>query len=124
MTRVHLQDICCPRSGSFHAVIANPPFQQLEAHLHAALDCLADGGRLSAIVPARLFEDARRHARLARAGPDRLRLAFPTRAYAKHGTSVETGLLVIDRGPGDGRFRRRSSVARPWPTRPSWPRRR
>ena len=35
---------------------------------------------------------------LAARGRDRLRLAFPPRAYAKHGTSVETGLLVIDRG--------------------------
>ncbi|MES2722494.1 MAG: strawberry notch family protein, partial [Pseudomonadota bacterium] len=30
-----------------------------------------------------------------------LRLAFPARAYAKHGTSVETGLLVVDRGMAD-----------------------
>ena len=35
-------------------------------------------------------------------GPIRLRLAFPTRAYAKHGTSVETGLLVVDRGAPGG----------------------
>jgi len=96
----HLRDIL-PGSGGFHAVVANPPFQELEAHLHAALDCLADGGRLSAIVPARLFEDAPAQRRLAERGRVVLRLAFPTRAYAKHGTSVETGLLVIDRGAGD-----------------------
>jgi hypothetical protein len=72
------------------------------AHLHAALDCLADGGRLSAIVPARLFEDAPALRALAARGPIRLRLAFPARAYAKHGTSVETGLLVIDRGTPGG----------------------
>ena len=64
---VLLKDIL-PGSGSFHAVIANPPFQQLEGHLHAALDCLAEGGRLSAIVPTRLFEDA---GRLALAMPRR-----------------------------------------------------
>ena len=51
---VHLPDFLTS-SGSFHAVITNPPFQHLEAHLHAALACLADGGRLSAIVPVRLF---------------------------------------------------------------------
>jgi predicted RNA methylase len=96
----HLRDIL-PGSGGFHAVIANPPFQALDAHLHAALDCLADGGRLSAIVPARLFEDAPALHRLAERGRVVLRLAFPARAYAKHGTSVETGLLVIDRGAGD-----------------------
>jgi hypothetical protein len=92
----HLRDTL-PGSGGFHAVLANPPFQHLEAHLHAALDCLADGGRLAAIVPTRLFEDAPALRALAARGPIRLRLAFPTRAYAKHGTSVETGLLVIDR---------------------------
>ena len=97
----HLKDIL-PASGSFHAVVANPPFQVLEAHLHAALDTLAEGGRLSAIVPTRLFEDAPALRRLAARGPVVLRLAFPPRAYAKHGTSVETGLLVVDRGlPGD-----------------------
>ena len=96
----HLRDIL-PGSGGFHAAVANPPFQHLEDHLHAALDCLAEGGRLSAIVPARLFEDAPALRRLAERGRVVLRLAFPTRAYAKHGTSVETGLLVIDRGAGD-----------------------
>ena len=93
----HLRDIL-PMSGSFHAVVANPPFQQLESHLHAALDCLADGGRLSAIVPAALFDDTPVIRRLTERGTVVLRLAFPARAYAKHGTSVETGLLVIDRG--------------------------
>ena len=93
----HLRDIL-PGSGGFHAVLANPPFQRLEDHLHAALDCLAEGGRLSAIVPSRLFEDVPAQRRLAERGQVVLRLAFPTRAYAKHGTSVETGLLVIDRG--------------------------
>ncbi|ODT84432.1 strawberry notch family protein [Phenylobacterium sp. SCN 70-31] len=96
----HLRDIL-PGSGGFHAVIANPPFQRLEEHLHAALDCLAEGGRLSAIVPARLFEDAAAQRRLAERGQVVQRLAFPNRAYAKHGTSVETGLLVVDRGPAD-----------------------
>jgi hypothetical protein len=93
----HLRDIL-PGSGGFHAVIANPPFQQLEDHLHAALDCLADGGRLSAIVPTRLLEDAAALRALGARGPVVLKLAFPPRAYAKHGTSVETGLLVVDRG--------------------------
>jgi hypothetical protein len=93
---VHLRDIL-PGSGSFHAVIANPPFQHLEEHLHAALDCLADGGRLAAIVPTRVFEDAAALRRLSDRGAVVLRLAFPTRAYAKHGTSVDTGLLVVDR---------------------------
>ncbi|HXQ15305.1 MAG TPA: strawberry notch family protein, partial [Caulobacteraceae bacterium] len=97
---VHLKDLL-PSSGSFHAVIANPPFQHLEAHLNAAIDCLAEGGRLSAIVPARIFEDAGAMRALALRGRIAATLAFPPRAYAKHGTSVETGLLVLDRGQGE-----------------------
>ena len=92
-----LRDVL-PTSGAFQVALVNPPFQQLEPHLHAALDCLADGGRLSAIVPARLFDDAPAMRALAARGRMVLRLAFPSRAYAKHGTSVETGLLAIDRG--------------------------
>jgi len=45
-----------PAAGSFDAVLLNPPFQQLEAHLLSAGKCVADGGRVCAIVPARLFE--------------------------------------------------------------------
>jgi len=97
---VHLKDLL-PASGTFHAVLANPPFQRLEAHLHAAIDCLADGGRLSAIVPARLFEDAAALRALAGRGRVVAKLAFPSRVYAKHGTSVETGLLVLDRDIAD-----------------------
>ncbi|HEY3949854.1 strawberry notch-like NTP hydrolase domain-containing protein [Phenylobacterium sp.] len=93
----HLRDILVG-SGGFHAVVANPPFQHLETHLHAALDCLADGGRLAAIVPARVFEDVTLLRRLSARDAIVLRLAFPARAYAKHGTTVDTGLLVVDRG--------------------------
>ena len=98
---VHLSDVL-KSSGAFHVALVNPPFQHLERHLEAALACLADGGRLAAIVPVRLFEDmAAMRGRAAR-GRVVLRLAFPARAYAKHGTSVETGLLVIDRCAPDG----------------------
>ena len=85
-------------SGSFHAVVCNPPFQALERHLHSALACLADGGRLSAIVPVRLFGDGKAMAALARKGRIVGRLVVPARAFARHGTAVETGLLVLDRG--------------------------
>jgi len=97
---VHLPDVL-KTSGSFHVALLNPPFQQLEAHLHAALACLADGGRLAAIVPTRLFDDAEALRSLSVQGRVVLRLAFPARAYARHGTSVETGLLVVDRGMAD-----------------------
>ena len=87
-----------PTAGAFHAVVMNPPFQNLERHLHAALECLAEGGRLSALVPARLFDDPAAMSALARRGRVVARLVVPGRAFARHGTSVETGLLVMDRG--------------------------
>ena len=93
----HLPDLL-PSSGSFDAVVTNPPFQKLEAHLHAGVACLADGGRLCAIVPTRLFEDRAAMAALGHKGRVAA-LAFPARAYAKHGTSTQTGLLVLDRTP-------------------------
>lgn len=87
-----------PAAGGFHAVVMNPPFQDLERHLHAGLGCLAEGGRLSALVPARLFDDPAAMTALARRGQVVARLVVPGRAFARHGTSVETGLLVVDRG--------------------------
>jgi predicted RNA methylase len=92
----HLADIL-PSSGSFHAVVANPPFSCLREHLEAAISCLAEGGRLAAIVPARAFEDRQLLSALGRRGRIVALLALPERAYAKHGTSVETGVLVLDR---------------------------
>ena len=94
---VHLKDLLAA-TGSFDAVLVNPPFKALVAHLQAGLAVLADGGRLAAIVPTRLFEDEAALAILARQGGVVARIAFPPRAYVGHGTSVETGLLVIDRG--------------------------
>lgn len=86
-----------PSSGSFGAVITNPPFQKLAAHLLASLKTLADGGRMVAIVPTRAFTDKELLASLSAHGEVVAMLCFPSRAYAKHGTSVETGLLVVDR---------------------------
>jgi predicted RNA methylase len=97
----HLKDLL-PLAGAFDVVLANPPFQVLEAHLQAGLDVLAEGGRLAAIVPARLLDDAGALAAVERSGAVRGRIVFPPRAFAAHGTSVETGLLVVDRGAGDG----------------------
>jgi hypothetical protein len=92
----HLPDLLTT-AGAFHVALVNPPFQHLEAHLLAALACLADGGRLAAIAPVRLFEDPAAMRALAAHGRIVLRLAFPERAYTRHGTSVDTGLIVVDR---------------------------
>jgi predicted RNA methylase len=93
---VHLKDLLAS-AGGFDVVLANPPFQHLAAHLRAALETLAEGGRLCAIVPTRVFDDTAQLQRLSREGAIIGRIGFPARAYAGHGTSVDTGLLVIDR---------------------------
>jgi hypothetical protein len=93
-----------PSAGGFHAVVLNPPFAALGSHLLAALGCLADGGRMAAIVPASALSDAGLWSMLARQGSVVGALALPPRAFARHGTSVETGLLVMDR----------SAEPRPW----------
>ncbi len=90
----------CPGAGGFHAVVLNPPFSALRAHLLAAIACLADGGRMSAIVPLAALDDGS----LLRAVGERAgvvgAVALPGRCFARHGTAVETGLLVVDRGAG------------------------
>ena len=93
---VHLPDLL-KTSGGFHVALLNPSFQHLEDHLPAAIDTLADGGRLAAIVPERLFDDSDAMRALAGRGRIVLRLRFLARAYVKHGTAVETGLIVVDR---------------------------
>lgn len=96
----HLSDLL-PGAGGFDAVVMNPPFAGLGAHLPAALRCLADGGRLAAIVPASALADRGLLSMLGRSDRVVGALKLPPGAFAKHGTSVETGLLVIDRGsPG------------------------
>lgn len=90
-----------PKAGAFHAAVMNPPFQDLDRHLHAALRCLADGDRFCAFVPARLFDDRAAMEALSRRGLIVARIVAPARAFARHGTGVETGLLVIDRGDAD-----------------------
>ena len=93
----HLHDLH-PDAGRIDVAVCNPPFSALEAHLIAALGCLATHGRLVAVVPVSALTDAGLMARLARRGPVLARIGFPPRAFARHGTSVETGLVVMDRG--------------------------
>ena len=120
---VHLPDVL-PTSGAFHVALVNPPYQQLEPHLHAALDCLAEGGRLAAIVPARLFDDREALRALAARGRIVLQLlAFPAPRLCQ---ARDLG----GHGPDRGRPRRRRracpsgdrSPQKPWRTRPRPPR--
>ena len=92
-----IQDLL-DKAGSFDVVICNPPFSDLQAHLTAALKALADGGRMAAIVPLTALADTSLRRGLERDGAMVGTVAFPGRAFAKHGTSIETGLLVMDRG--------------------------
>lgn len=95
----HLGDLL-PEAGGFQAVVMNPPFAGLGSHLVAALACLAEGGRMAAIVPAGALADGALPAALRRDGRVVGRLALPPGAFAKHGTGVETGLIVVDRVAG------------------------
>jgi len=102
----HLADLL-PDAGRFDVVLANPPFSDLVAHLVAGLRTLVDGGRMAAIAPLTALADAATRRVLERHGAMVAAIAFPTRAFARHGTSVETGLLVMDRtsdGAWDGRL--------------------
>ncbi len=96
----HLADVL-EGAGSFDVVLANPPFAALTAHLVAGLGSLAEGGRMSAVVPLTAFSDGDLMAAMAKDGAVIAAMAFPGRAFARHGTSVETGLLLVDRGNGD-----------------------
>lgn len=91
-----IQDLL-PGAGGFDVAVCNPPFTDIEAHLTAAFAALADGGRLAAVVPMRAMIDEGLMRRLSARGRVAARIGFPPRAFAKHGVSVETGLLVLDR---------------------------
>lgn len=92
----HVQDLL-PGAGSYEVVVCNPPFSELEAHLVAAFAAMADGGRLVAVVPLTALTDDGLLARLRSKGRLQARIAFPPRAFYRHGTTVDTGLLVLDR---------------------------
>jgi hypothetical protein len=92
----HLHDLL-PTSGAFTAAVTNPPFKVLGVHLAATLAALADGGRMAAIVPARVFDDIGLLAQLSQTATVVGACTLPDRAFAKHGTGVDTGLLVMDR---------------------------
>ncbi len=97
-------------------VVMNPPFSVLAnvegriadaayRHLASALARLADGGRLVAITGANFGPDmpAWRDAfvRLQERGRVVFTAAVHGSVYAKHGTTVETRLTVIDKIPAD-----------------------
>ena len=97
-------------------VLMNPPFSvgaHVEGrfadatyrHIASALARLAEGGRLVAITGASFSPDnpswADAFARLQERGRVVFSAAIQGRVFAKHGTTVETCLSVIDRVPAD-----------------------
>ena len=97
-------------------VLMNPPFSVAAhvdgwvtdaalRHLTSALARLAEGGRLVAITGANLSPDnpswRDSFIRLQQRGRIVFSAAVDGRAYARHGTSAETRLTVIDRIPAD-----------------------
>ena len=97
-------------------VLMNPPFSAMAnvagrmadtayRHIASALARLAEGGRLVAITGANFSPDAPawRDAfiRLQQRGRIAFTAAIDGAAYAKHGTSIDTRLIVIDKAPAD-----------------------
>ncbi|MFC5356137.1 strawberry notch-like NTP hydrolase domain-containing protein, partial [Azospirillum himalayense] len=97
-------------------VLMNPPFSALAAvdgrvadaalrHIAAALARLAEGGRLVAVTGAGLSPDhpAWRDAfvRVQERGRVLFSAAIDGRVYARHGTTVDTRLTIIDRVPAE-----------------------
>ncbi|MGQ9370687.1 strawberry notch-like NTP hydrolase domain-containing protein [Azospirillum sp. ST 5-10] len=97
-------------------VLMNPPFSALAAvdgrvadtalrHIASALARLAEGGRLVAVTGAGLVPGhgpwREAFVRLQERGRVVFSAAVDGRVYARHGTTVDTRLTVIDRVPAD-----------------------
>ncbi len=97
-------------------VLMNPPFSALAnvdrrmadaalRHIGSALSRLADGGRLVAITGANCAPDnpawADAFVRLQERGRVVFSAAIDGAVYAKHGTTIDTRLTVIDKIPAD-----------------------
>ena len=97
-------------------VLMNPPFSALAnvdrrmadaalRHISSALSRLADGGRLVAITGANCAPDnpawTDAFVRLQERGRVVFSAAIDGAVYAKHGTTIDTRLTVIDKIPAD-----------------------
>jgi predicted RNA methylase len=97
-------------------VLMNPPFSAMAnvtgrradtayRHIASALARLADGGRMVAITGANFSPDApawrQAFVRLQERGRIVFTAAIDGAVYAKHGTNIDTRLIVIDKAPAD-----------------------
>ncbi|HOV05020.1 MAG TPA: strawberry notch family protein, partial [Kaistiaceae bacterium] len=107
-----------PPDAAPTVVIMNPPFSAMAnvsgrmadaayRHVASALARLADGGRLVAITGANFGPENPAWIDAFRRLQDRGRVAFTAAidgsVYARHGTTIETRLTVIDKRPADDR---------------------
>jgi predicted RNA methylase len=97
-------------------ILMNPPFSVMAnvtgrmadaayRHIALALTCLADGGRLVTITGASFAPEApawrAAFTRLQEQGRVVFTAAIDGAVYAKHGTTIDTRLTVIDKAPAD-----------------------
>src|SRR5262245_56188500 len=118
-------------------VLMNPPFsaaghvdrKMADAalrHVGSALARLPEGGRLVAITGAKVAPDnpawTAPFRRLQEQGRIVFSAAIDSTVYAKHGTTTDTRLTVIDRGPADGiaSLPASAGIARDLPTLLDW----
>ena len=83
-------------AGSFDIVIMNPPFTEIADHLDSAFKALAPNGRLCSVVPVGYLNSPGAR-RLAGAGAFQAAVVLPKSAFYKHGTTVETAIIVVDK---------------------------
>ncbi|MCO5066242.1 MAG: bifunctional class I SAM-dependent methyltransferase/DEAD/DEAH box helicase [Rhizobiaceae bacterium] len=118
-------------------VIMNPPFSVMPnvssrvadaayRHVASALARLAPGGRLVAITGANFSPEQPAWTASFRRLQERGRVVFTAAiagsVYAKHGTTIETRLTVIDKAPADdpGRFPESAGIAHDLATLLGW----
>ena len=105
-----------PLTAAPTVVIMNPPFSAMAhvsgrmadaayRHVASALARLADGGRLVAITGANFGQETPAWSEAFRRLQERGRVVFTAAidgsVYARHGTTIETRLTVIDKLPAD-----------------------
>lgn len=104
------QEYAAARRRPFDAVVMNPPFTEpgkpraWVEHINLALDLLADGGTLAAVVPISYRESKTRavldlRARVSAVALRRALEPLPADAFRESGTSVRTAILTVSR-PG------------------------
>lgn len=90
-------------SGSYDAVLMNPPFEKLQdaEHIQKAYNMLKPGGRLVAIMSPSAFFRMDKKSESFRSWfytNNGLEIDLPENSFKESGTGVNTKLIVIDRG--------------------------